>query len=140
MLMNDPRVAQEIQALEMAERAQVYRTPARLRALVVETLTQVATDTTQRTSDRLRAAQLIGQITEVAAFTERKEVTTISNSATARAKVLEEIQDLMRSSADVVDVQARSLLDELTASQPGSAATQSPTDGSDATQDHQDTP
>jgi hypothetical protein len=115
-----PRVAAEIAALEAAERAQAYRTPSRLRALVVETLAQVATDTTQKTSDRLRAAQLIGQITEVAAFTERKEVRTISSSEAARAKVLDEIKSIMAGDDSVVDVQAKSLLDELAS---GSVAT-----------------
>jgi hypothetical protein len=109
----DVRVQAEIAALEAAERAAAYRTPSRLRALVVETLAQVAVDTTQRTSDRLRAAQLIGQITEVAAFTERKEVRTISSSEAARAKVLEEIKSIMAGDDLVTDVQAKSLLDEL---------------------------
>lgn len=112
-LASDARVSAEIAALEAAERAQAYRTPSRLRALVVETLAQVATDTTQKTSDRLRAAQLIGQITEVAAFTERKEVRTISTSEAARAKVLDEIKAIMSGDDSVVDVQAKSLLDEL---------------------------
>jgi len=122
-----PIVAQEIAALEAAERASAYRTPSRLRALVVETLTQVVTDTSQRTSDRLRAAQLIGQITEVAAFTERKEVRTINTSEAARARVLEEIKSLMAASDDVVDVQAKSLLDELSGNITTSDQTQEPT-------------
>jgi hypothetical protein len=117
VLAADARVAQEIAALEAAERAQAYRTPARLRALVVETLAQVVVNTEEKTSDRLRAAQLIGQITEVAAFTERKEVRTISSSEAARSRVLEEIKTLIAASDDVTDVQAKSLLDELTQGQ-----------------------
>jgi hypothetical protein len=109
----DARVSAEIAALEVAERAAAYRTPSRLRALVVETLAQVATNPDEKTSDRLRAAQLIGQITEVAAFTERKEVRTINTSEAARAKVLEEIKAIMAGDDSVTDVQAKSLLDEL---------------------------
>lgn len=115
VLMQDDRIRMEIAALEAAERASAYRTPAKLRALVVETLAQVALDPGEKTSDRLRAAQLIGQITEVAAFTERKEVRTISTSEAARARVLDEIKQLMAASDDVVDVQAKSLLEELQA-------------------------
>jgi hypothetical protein len=117
VLAADARVAQEIAALEAAERAQAYRTPARLRALVVETLAQVVVNIEEKTSDRLRAAQLIGQITEVAAFTERKEVRTISSSEAARSRVLQEIKSLIAASDDVTDVQAKSLLDELTQGQ-----------------------
>jgi phage terminase small subunit len=117
-LMRDERIKAEIAALEAAERAQAYRTPSRLRALVVETLAQVATNPEEKTSDRLRAAQLIGQITEVAAFTERKEVRTISSSEAARAAVLDEIKALMAQAEEVTDVEAKSLLEELSAPMP----------------------
>jgi hypothetical protein len=146
----EPRIQQEIAALEAAERAQAYRTPSRLRALVVETLAQVATNPSERTTDRLRAAQLIGQITEVAAFTERKEVHTINSSASARAAVLEELKSLLQSADDVQDVEAKTLLDEL--QDPGTSGNihyQNPDNGNVTTHndndviatdpDHQDT-
>ena len=149
-LMNDPRVANEIAALEAAERAQAYRTPSRLRALVVETLAQVATNPQERTTDRLRAAQLIGQITEVAAFTEQKVVTTISSSSAARQAVLEELKSLLAQDEDVQDVEAKTLLDELQdPSTSGNSTYQNPESGNITTHndndviatdpDHQDT-
>jgi hypothetical protein len=135
----DPRVAAEIQALEAAERATAYRTPSRLRALVVETLTQVATNPSERTTDRLRAAQLIGQITEVAAFTERKEVHTISSSASARQAVLEELKSLLQSADDVQDVEAKTLLDELQdPSTSGNIHYQNPESGNVTTHNNND--
>jgi hypothetical protein len=139
VLAADARVAQEIQALEAAERAQAYRTPSRLRALVVETLAQVATNPQERTTDRLRAAQLIGQITEVAAFTEQKVVTTISSSSAARQAVLEELKSLLAQDEDVQDVEAKTLLDELQEpATSGNSTYQNPENGNVATHNDND--
>jgi hypothetical protein len=57
-------------------------------------------------------------VTEVAAFTERKEVRTITSSETARAQVLEQLRTLVQGSATdatIIDRDADSLLAELTA-------------------------
>jgi hypothetical protein len=113
-LANNPKVAREIEALELAERAAAYRTPAKLREFVIQTLLEVALDPETKAAVRVQAVKTLGTVTEVAAFTDRKEVRTISSSETARARVLEEIKSLMASTDDVVDVQAKSLMDELT--------------------------
>ena len=110
-----PSVAQEIEALQLAEAAQALQTPAQLRALVIQTLVQTAIDPTTKPAVRVQAAKVLGTVTEVAAFTERKEVRTISSSEDARAKVMAEIRALMLGSSDAEDIQAKELLDELTA-------------------------
>jgi hypothetical protein len=64
------------------------------------------------------AAKVLGTVTEVAAFTERKEITTITSSETARAKVMQQLKQLMRSEAqdvDSVEVEASTLEEELRA-------------------------
>lgn len=111
----DPRVRQEIEALELAERTAAYRTPARLREHVIKSLLEVTLDPETKAAVRVQALKVLGSVTEVAAFTDRKEVRTVSSSETARAKVLEEIKSLIGASDEVVDVQAKSLLDELAA-------------------------
>lgn len=111
----DPRVRQEIEALELAERTAAYRTPARLREHVIKSLLEVTLDPETKAAVRVQALKVLGSVTEVAAFTDRKEVRTVSTSETARAKVLEEIKSLMGANDEVVDVQAKSLLDELAA-------------------------
>lgn len=114
-LASDPRVRQEIEALELAERTAAYRTPARLREHVIKSLLEVTLDPETKAAVRVQALKVLGSVTEVAAFTDRKEVRTVSTSETARAKVLEEIKAIMGASDEVVDVQAKSLLDELAA-------------------------
>jgi hypothetical protein len=110
---SNPRVAAEIQALMLAEQAQALQTPAQLRALVIQTLVQTAIDPETKPAVRVQAAKVLGTVTEVAAFTERKEVRTISSSEDARAKVMAEIRALMLGTGDAEDIEAKTLLDEL---------------------------
>jgi len=110
---SNPRIAAEIEALQLAEQAQALQTPAQLRALVIQTLVQTAIDPKTKPAVRVQAAKVLGTVTEVAAFTERKEVRTISSSEDARAKVLAEIRTLMLGTDDATDIEATSLLDEL---------------------------
>jgi hypothetical protein len=113
MVASRPSVAQEIEALQLAEAAQALQTPAQLRALVIQTLVQTAIDPETKPAVRVQAAKVLGTVTEVAAFTERKEVRTISSSEDARAKVMAEIRALMLGSGEAEDIEAKTLLDEL---------------------------
>jgi len=114
----DPRVRQEIEAIELAIAAQEYQTPAALRQLVIHSLVKVITDPDAKPGQITAAAKVLGTVTEVAAFTERKEVRTISSSESARNEILQQLKDLVRSDAtdiESVEVSADSLLAELTA-------------------------
>lgn len=111
----DSRVRAEIEALQLAEAAAALQTPAQLRALVIQTLVQTAIDPETKPAVRVQAAKVLGTVTEVAAFTERKEVRTISSSEDARAKVLQEIKSLMLGTDNATDIEATSLLNELQA-------------------------
>jgi len=116
-LMHNPRIANEIEALQLAEQAAALQTPAQLRALVIQTLVQTAIDPLVKPSVRVQAAKVLGTVTEVAAFTERKEVRTISSSEDARAKVMAEIRALMLGTNDAEDIQAHELLAELSSAE-----------------------
>lgn len=114
MLARDPRVIKEIEAYTLALEAEKHRTPAALRSLVIQTLTQVLIDPDTKPAVRINAAKVLGTVTEVAAFTERKEIKTISTSEDARAKVMDELRGLIKSSAtDATIIEADSLLAEL---------------------------
>jgi hypothetical protein len=121
----DDRVKAEIEAIKRAISAQEYQTPAALRALVIQSLVGVITNPDSQPGQITAAAKVLGTVTEVAAFTERKEVRTITSSEDARAKIMAELKQL--TSADVQDVtaidrDADSLLAELTA-KPGESVT-----------------
>ena len=126
-LKGDERIQAEIQALQMAIRAQEYQTPAALRALVIQSLVGVITNPDSQPGQITAAAKVLGTVTEVAAFTERKEVRTITSSEDARAKIMAELKQL--ANADAVDVQAvdrdaDSLLAELAAPSENPAETE----------------
>jgi hypothetical protein len=115
MLMRDERIQKEIDAYALALEAEKHRSPAALRSLVIQSLTQVLIDPDTKPAVRINAAKVLGTVTEVAAFTERKEVRTISSSEDARARVMQELRGLLTSSAsDATIIEADSLLQELT--------------------------
>ena len=115
-LKGDERVKAEIEAMQLALRAQEYQTPAALRALVIQSLVGVITNPDSQPGQITAAAKVLGTVTEVAAFTERKEVRTITSSETARAQVMEQLRTLVHGSAidaTVIDRDADSLMREL---------------------------
>jgi hypothetical protein len=114
-LTRDQRITNEIEAMKAAIAAQEYQTPAALRALVIQSLVGVITNPDSQPGQITAAAKVLGTVTEVAAFTERKEVRTITSSEDARAKIMAELKQL--ANAEAVDVvvndDADSLLAEL---------------------------
>jgi hypothetical protein len=118
-LKNRPDIAAVTEAYSKALEAQTYQTPAALRALVIQSLVQVIIDPEANHGAVIAAAKTLGTVTEVAAFTEQKQITTITSSEDARAKVMQQLKQLMRSEAqdiDAVEVEATTLEQELAAS------------------------
>jgi len=114
-LKKKPSIDLTIKAFERAIELQKYSTPAHLRALVINSLVGVLIDPESNASQITNAAKVLGTVTEVAAFTELKTVTTITSSEDARARVMMQLRDMMKSSAtDAVEIEADSLLRELT--------------------------
>jgi ethanolamine utilization protein EutP (predicted NTPase) len=114
----DDRVKAEIEAIKRAIAAQEYQTPAALRALVIQSLVGVITNPDSQPGQITAAAKVLGTVTEVAAFTERKEVRTITSSEDARAKIMAELRQLTANDVEdvtAIDADADSLLAELAA-------------------------
>ncbi len=99
-----PAIARQIDALTLANEARKYATPAALRSLVIERLTATAIDDEIKPAQRLRALELLGKVTEVAAFTERREIIKTESAGDARQSLLTNLRAALRSSA--IDVQA----------------------------------
>ena len=95
-----------ISAYEAAIAAQTYQTPAGLRALVIQTLVNVITNDETKDAVKVAAAKTLGTVTEVAAFTERKETRVITSSEDTKTKLLAKLRDMMKANAvdaDVID-------------------------------------
>lgn len=120
---SDPRIVREIEAYTLALEAEKHRSPAALRSLVIQTLTQVLIDPDTKPAVRINAAKVLGTVTEVSAFTERRETRIISSSEDARAKVMQELRALVSNGAeDATVIEADSLLRELAGSATGGVA------------------
>jgi phage terminase small subunit len=112
----DPRVAREIEAYTLALETAKLRSPAALRELVIQSLVRVIVDPESKPGQITAAAKVLGTVTEVAAFTERKEVRTISSSDDARARVMSELRGILTAQAQdatIIEADADSLLAEL---------------------------
>lgn len=111
-----PDIVQIKEAYELAIEAAKQRTPAQLRELVIHQLTQHALDTEVPPAQRIQALKLLGTVSEVAAFTERKEVTQVKRSEDVRAALMEKLRAITGSAVEgeIVDAHdADSLLEEI---------------------------
>lgn len=132
---SDPRIIREIEAYTLAIESEKHRTPAALRSLVIQTLTQTLIDPDTLPAHRLQAAKILGTVTEVAAFTERKEVRSITSSDDARARVMSELRGILSSNASdatIIEADADSLLRELAGNETAPDATPPTQDPPDA--------
>jgi hypothetical protein len=115
-LKGDSRIAAEIEAYELALKGEEYRTPAALRALVVQTLAGVLVDPDAKQAVKVQAAKAIGAMTTVSLFTHRVETKIIKSSDDARAELMAQIRELSNASASdatIIDAQADDLMREL---------------------------
>ena len=114
-LAKDSRIQAQIDAFALAMEAQKYTTPLHLRALVIQRLTEKAIDPEVKDSQQLKALELIGKLTEVQSFTERREIVNINaDSGEMREKLMHSLR-LALSNQDVEDVDiADQLLAEIT--------------------------
>jgi hypothetical protein len=106
-------IKREIEALELAKQVSALHSAAALRSLVISTLTKTIIDEDTKPATRIQAAKILGQVTEVSAFTTRSEVTVVQDSGAIRSQILDQLKSMMLSSDDAVDVDASDLLTEL---------------------------
>ena len=115
-LTKNPSIATQIEAFRVALEANQFITPANLRALAIHKITEKALDPDVPPAQQLKALELLGKITEVALFTERREIVQITNSQEMKDKLLNSIR-LAISSQGATDVEVDdvdSLLAEIT--------------------------
>jgi hypothetical protein len=141
-LASNPRVAAEIKAYEVAIEAGKHRTPAALRDLVIHSLVQVIISDDANPAQKVAAAKVLGTVTEVAAFTERKEIHTITSSADARSRIMEQLRGMMDTTvSDVVERDADALILELAGKSEPAMPHRTPTEPNEPSSDpdHQHT-
>lgn len=114
----NPRIALEIAALEQAKQVAALHTAEALRSLTISTLTSALIDPDVKMATKIQAAKILGQVTEVAAFTERKEITHVRDSGAIRDQIMSQLKTMMLASDDAETIDADSLLEELAGQEP----------------------
>lgn len=107
----NPAVHREIEAYKLAIEAEKHRTPTQLKALLVQQLVQHSLDGDFPPSARVQCLRLLGQLYEVGAFVERKEITTINRSGDIRARLLATLGNI--TDVSPIEPDGSSLLDEI---------------------------
>jgi len=123
----DPRIQREVEAYKLAIEAEKHRTPAQLKALLVQQLVQHSLDEDFPPAQRMKALNMIGQLFEVGAFLERKETTIVHKSADIRARLLDRLGRVSDVTAKPSD--ALELLEEIRGAGTSEAAGGAPTGG-----------
>jgi len=116
-LAKNPVIAMQVEAIKLSIEAQKYLLPAHLRALTIQKLTEKALDPDVNHAQQIKALELLGKITEVALFSERKEIITTDTSATAKDRLIQSLAQAIRSSAHISmdkKAEADQLLAEIT--------------------------
>jgi hypothetical protein len=116
-LSNNPHISLMIESMKVSLEAQKYLLPAHLRALTIQKLTEKALDPDVNHAQQIKALELLGKITEVALFSERKEVITTDTSAKAKDRLINTLAQAIRSSNHISmdkKQEAESLLSEIT--------------------------
>lgn len=111
-LAKNPTIATQVEAFKVALEAQKYQTPAHLRALAIHKITEKVLDEDCPPAQQLKALELLGKITEVALFTERREVVQVSDPREMREKLMASIQ-LAIENSQAIDIEAKSADDLL---------------------------
>lgn len=113
-LMRNPRISHLIEAYQQANEAREYHSPTRLRELVIHQLTMHALAEDVPPAQRIKSLELLGKVTEVGAFTERKESVVIHESSKLKQKLLDQLKTIVsEDGAQVTEDEGDKLLKEL---------------------------
>ena len=110
-LSKDTRIQTEIEAYQLALEAEKHRNPTQLKSLLIQQLVAHSLDKEFPPAQRVQCLRLIGQLFEVGAFLERKEITTISRPQDIRARLIATLKDV--TDIDIKEDDGKALLDEI---------------------------
>jgi hypothetical protein len=109
----NPLISTTIDAMVLSNEAMKYADASSLRNLVIHSLVQVLIDPEAKHATKVASAKVLGTVTEVAAFTERKEISHVQNSDAIKEQIMGQLKTMMLDTSDAVTVDATDLLAEL---------------------------
>lgn len=96
-VMANPLVQERMRAITEAVEVQSALSPLQVRALVVDQLMKHALDEDVAPSTRLKALQMLGKVTEVGAFTERRQVEHVKDPGTVKDELISALKSALKS-------------------------------------------
>jgi len=117
-LSKNANIATYINALNAQKEVEEYLLPTRLRALAIHKLSNMALNDELPPAQQLKALELVGKMTEVALFSERREIVHTLDSNTLKAKLMDAVQLAIKNSKTIqarTKKTAQELLAELSA-------------------------
>ena len=135
-----PAVSAQVEAFKLALEAQRYATPAALRALVIERLTTTAINPEIAPAQQLRALELLGKVTEIAAFTERRELIKTDSAVNAKERLINSLRAAITTSSgdggkSLLAELSRRAPDNIVDAEPCNAVTHDSADDATASRD-----
>jgi hypothetical protein len=115
-LMKNPAISAMIEAFTLANEAREYLIPAQIRTMAIQNLVSIAINDDEKTSNKLKALELIGKMSEVSLFSETKTHVHLHSSEDIRGQLLAGLRQAFTNSRGLNDLakrKAESLLIEL---------------------------
>jgi hypothetical protein len=115
-LASNPKIAQMIESFTLANEAREYLIPAQIRTMAIQNLVSIAINDEEKTSNKLKALELIGKMSEVSLFSETKTHVHLHSSEDIKTQLLEGLRQAFSNSRGINDLakrKAESLLIEL---------------------------
>jgi len=115
-LMKNPAISAMIEAFTLANEAREYLIPAQIRTMAIQNLVSIAINEEEKTSNKLKALELIGKMSEVSLFSETKTHVHLHSSEDIKTQLLEGLRQAFSNSRGINDLakrKAESLLIEL---------------------------
>jgi hypothetical protein len=115
-LMQNPKISQMIESFQLANEAREYLIPAQIRTMAIQNLVSIAINEEEKTSNKLKALELIGKMSEVSLFAETKTHVHLHSSDDIRGQLLAGLRQAFTNSRGLNDLakrKAESLLIEL---------------------------
>jgi hypothetical protein len=115
-LAKDPRISAMIESFQLANEAREYLIPAQIRTMAIQNLVSIAINEDEKTSNKLKALELIGKMSEVSLFSETKTHVHLHSSNDIKTQLLEGLRQAFSNSRGLNDLakrKAESLLIEL---------------------------
>jgi hypothetical protein len=115
-LMKNPAISAMVDAFSLANEAREYLIPAQIRTMAIQNLVSIAINDGEKTSNKLKALELIGKMSEVSLFAETKTHVHLHSSDDIKTQLLEGLRQAFTNSRGLNDLakrKAESLLIEL---------------------------